>query len=184
MNPRKYLLFLLAGAIPGLLFAVAAPQASIPVKTDRWFRQPFEKVWKATLDQFAAEGWKVVRQEPGKGIVLTDFMEFERGRFGPSVAIKPRRLSWDYGIYHRVMLDVGRCRLKLSVRPSRQGTRVSVAAVLEEFTFHRDLLEYLWASRESNGAIETYVLDALEEILKDSTPSESEMPAETDTGAK
>ena len=111
-----------------------------------------------------------------------DFLEFERGRFGPSVAIKPPRLSWDYGIYHRVILDVGRCRLKLSIRPSRQGTRVSVAAVLEEFTFHRDLMEFLWAPRESNGAIETYLLDALEEVLKNPTPPESETPAETDTG--
>ena len=184
MNSRQYLLFLLACAIPGLLFPAAASETQIPVKTDRWSRQPFELVWKTTMDQLAEEGWKVVREEPAKGIILTDFLDFDREKFGPSVAIKPPRLSWDYAIYHRVILDVGRCRLKLSVRASGQGTRVSVAAVVEEHTFHRDLMKWFWASRESNGAIEIHVLDALEEALLEPVPTEPDMPPETDTDAR
>jgi hypothetical protein len=179
---RKPFGFLAGWILAGLLLSAAAPPKRILVNTDRWYPQPFPQVWDTVLQVLTAEGWKAVRVNRGKGLVRSDTLEFPLGRFGPSVATDPPRLTWDYGIYHRVLLDQGRCSLKISVRPSGEGTRVAVAAIIEEYTFHRDLLEYLWAPRESNGAIEVYFLEAIDKIFQDSRPGGSEAPGDSGSG--
>ena len=154
------LAFLLAPAAAG-----ARDQESILVRRDRVFSQSYQQVWEATITEVRRGGWEIVRSEKGKGIMQTGWFEFAEGTFGPSVAIKPPPLTWEYGFYHRVRLDAGRSRLRISLRTAAAGTRVSVHADVQEYNFHRDLREYMWGQRESNGAIEIRILDLLERRL-------------------
>lgn len=152
----------------------------IMVRRDRWFPHPYAAVWDAVAAAVRRGGWEPARIEVGKGILDTGFFEFAEGAFGPSVAGQPPELTWEYGYYHKVMLDAGRSRLRISVRPAGSGTRVAVHADVEEWNFHRDLREYLWSKRESNGAIELAFLDRVEEILEPGTKRERKPPAPAD----
>ena len=137
----------------------------ILVRRDRVFPQPYEQVWQAVVTEVRRGGWEVHQSEKGKGMLRTGWFEFAEGTFGPSVATKPPPLTWEYGYYHRVRLETGRSRLRISLRPTAAGTRVAVHADVQEYNFHRDLREFMWGPRESNGAIEIHVLDRIERRL-------------------
>ncbi|MBI4161133.1 MAG: hypothetical protein HY509_01645 [Acidobacteria bacterium] len=172
------------GALLVLLACLGAVEGSaaekVMVRRDRWFPHPYGAVWDAVVAAVRRGGWEPVRMETGKGILDTGFFEFAEGAFGPSVATQPPELTWEYGYYHKVMLDAGRSRLRISVRPAGSGARVAVHADVEEWNFHRDLREYLWSKRESNGAIEQDLLDRVGEILEPGTKRERKVPVPAD----
>lgn len=172
------------GILVGLVVCLGPGEVSaaekVMVRRDRWFAHPYDPVWSAVVAAVRRGGWEPVRTENGKGILETGFYEFAVGTFGPSVATQPPVLTWEYGYYHKVMLDAGRSRLRISVRPAGSGTRVAVHADVEEWSYHRDLHEYLWSRRESNGAIELAFLEQVGEILEPGTKRERKAPMPED----
>ena len=179
MKPHigKVLKGLALGAVV-LVCVAAEPRQKLMVRQDRWFSQPYGETWKTVMTVLRRGGWEIIRAENGKGLIQTGFLEFPAGTFGQSVATKPPRLTWEYGFYHQVVIDSGRVRLKISVRPARGGTRVAVNADLEEYNFHRDLMVFLWVSRESNGAIEQFFLRRVQELLENQGEEKSGAPVE------
>lgn len=164
-----------------LVCLCAEAGAQTMVRQDRLFDAPFDRVWDAALKVIQHGGWDILHAEKGKGLIQTRWTEFSEGTFGPSVATKPPRLTWEYGYYHKVKLDSGRSQLKIGIVPSKGGTRVSVSAEIQEYSFHRDLREYNWVERDSNGAIELFFLDRLNESLNG--PSTAPDQARTDPGS-
>ena len=161
-----------------LVCVAAEPRQKLMVRQNRWFSQPYGEAWKAVMTVLRRGAWEIMRAEYGKGLIQTEFLEFPSGTFGHSVATKPRRIAWEYGYYHRVVLDSGRVRLKLSVRPAKGGTRVAVNADLEEYNYHRDLRVFLWVPRESNGAIEEFFLRRVQELLENPGKEKTGAPLE------
>lgn len=161
-----------------LVCVTAESSQKLMVRQDRWYSQPYGETWKTVMRVLRRGEWEIIRAENGKGLIQTGFLEFPTGTFGRSVASPPPRLTWEYGFYHKVVIDSGRVRLKISVRPAKGGTRVAVNADLEEFNFHRDLRVYLWVSRESNGAIEQFFLRRVQELLENPGEEKSDALAE------
>jgi hypothetical protein len=162
----------------------AGTSDQIMIRRDRWVEVSHDRAWEASFEVIRRGGWEVLRAEKGKGLIQTGWYEFAEGTFGPNVAIKPPRLTWEYGYYHIVKLASGRSRLKISVVPSKGGIRVSVHASVQEYSFHRDLREWDWVSRDSNGSIERFFMERLGEILEGKTSVPEPDPKAPDSGPR
>jgi hypothetical protein len=148
--------------------AEAAPQPAPPEVTWEFAADP-AAVRTALLGLLEAEAFPLLG-EATETELTTDFTEFAAGRFGRSVAMPPPRVSPTFPFYQTNKMQTGKVRLHALLEPNGTGTRVRVDASLLSRAMNRLTYEWTEIPRESNGTIEKYFLDKLEERLSPGRP--------------
>ena len=148
--------------------AEPAPQTA-PVEAAREFAAPPAAVRTALLGLLQAEAFPLTA-EATETEITTEFTEFAAGRFGRSVATPAPKVSPTFPFYQTNKMQTGKARLHASIEPDGTGSRVRVAASLLSPAVNRLTYEAVEIPRESNGAIEKYFLDKLEERLSAGAP--------------
>lgn len=142
-------------------YAVGDP----PPPVERVFRKRPSRVWKKLVRVLEEEGLVTSTLDRESGSIQTELKIFDEVK-GPfkNVATRPPTASRQRPIRQWVILNRGRYSLDISVKPDER-TRVSIKAYIEERAFHVGENVRIWAERYSNGTIENYFLDRLEQAL-------------------
>ena len=148
--------------------AEAAPQAAPPEAAREFAAEP-AAVRAAFLGLLEAEAFPL-SGEATETEITTEFTQFAAGRFGRSVAMPPPKVSPTFPFYQTNKMQTGKARLHASIETNGTGSRVRVEASLLSPAVNRLTYESAEIPRESNGTIEKYFLDRLEERLAAGTP--------------
>jgi len=148
--------------------AAEEPQTA-PAEVARVFVAEPAAVRAAYLDLLRAEAFPLT---PGASEteIVTEFTEFAAGRFGRSVATPPPKVSPTFPFYQTNKMQTGKARLRASIEANGTGSRVRVEALLLSAAINRLTYEPAEIPRQSNGTIEKYFLDKLEERLSAGQP--------------
>jgi len=148
--------------------AESAPQTA-PAEVTREFAADPAAVRAALLGLLQAETFALAQEASGTEIV-TDFTEFAANRFGRDVATPPPKVSPTFPFYQKNKMSTGKARLRATIEANGTGSRVRVEALLMSPAFNRLTYEPAEIPRQSNGTIEKYFLDKLEERLSAGLP--------------
>jgi hypothetical protein len=134
-----------------------------PAPVEKVYRKKPSKVWKKLVQLLEREGLTASTLDEASGAIQTELKIFDEVK-GPfrNVATKPQVASRNYPIRQFVSLSRGRYSLQIQVTPDDR-TRVSIHAYIEERAFHIGESVKLWAERHSNGTIEKYFFDKLDQ---------------------
>ena len=147
--------------------AEPAPQTA-PVEAARGFAVDAATVRTALLGLLQDEAFPLTPEPSGE--IVTEFTYFAPSRFGRSVATAPPKVSPTFPFYQTNEMQTGKARLHASIEPNGAGSRVRVEALLMSPAFNRLTYERAEIPRQSNGTIERYFLDKLEERLSAGKP--------------
>lgn len=154
---------------PGWIAPDLPPSAYVegepPPPVDRVFDKSPSRVWKKLVRLLEEEGLVTSTLDRKSGAIETELKIFDEVK-GPfkNVATRPPIATKQRPIRQWVNLNRGRYALQISVTPGEK-TRVTIKAYIEERAYHIGESVKLWAERHSNGTIENYFLDKLEQAL-------------------